>query len=61
MTNGMLKQIYAKLSELDHKVSALLVKEERPSEEEHKAIRAGLKEFSEGKYDSWETVKAKLK
>lgn len=54
MAQATLKQIYSKLSEIDQKVSALLVKEEKPTKEELKAIRAGRKQFAEGKFKTWD-------
>ena len=57
MTEATLKQIYSKLNELDKKVSALLVKEEKPTKEELKEIKSGKKQFAEGKSKSWQSVK----
>jgi len=60
MTQASLKQIYGKLNELDQKVSALLVKEEKATEEEARAIRAGKRQFARGEYRSWKKIKAEL-
>ena len=57
MSETTLKQIYSKLDELDKKVSALLVKEDVPSKEELKAIKAGRKQFLQGKFQSWDKIK----
>ena len=43
MAEATLKQIYSKLNEIDQKVNSLLVKEEKPTKSELKAIRAGKK------------------
>ena len=61
MEDSTLKQISKKLDEINTKVSALLVKEEKPTLEEKRAIKAGEKEFKEGKFKSWRTVKAQMK
>ncbi len=61
MAETKLKQIYKKLNEIDTKVSALLVKEEKPTPEEKAAIGRGEKEFSEGKFKSWRQIKASMK
>ncbi|HLC36889.1 MAG TPA: hypothetical protein VJK05_04765 [archaeon] len=61
MSEMELKQIFRKLNEIDSKVSALLVKEIKPSEEEKAAIKRGEKEFKEGKFLSWHELKAKMK
>lgn len=61
MQETVLKEIYSKLSDIDQKVSALLVKEEKPSKEELRAIRAGKKEFAQGKFRSWEKIKTQTK
>jgi hypothetical protein len=52
------ERILAKLEDIDQKVSALLVKEEKPSKEELAAIRAGKKEFEQKKFKSWNRIKA---
>lgn len=59
MAQTELQQIYRKLSEIDTKVSALLVREERPSKSELRAVKRGEKEFSEGKFRAWSQVRAK--
>ncbi len=59
MAQTELKQIYRKLSEIDSKVSALLVREERPSRSELRAIRRGEREFSEGNFRAWSQIRAK--
>ena len=61
MAEATLKQISKKLDEINTKVSALLVKEEKPNLEEKRAIRLGEKEFKERKFKSWATVKAQMK
>lgn len=53
----VLKEIYSKLSDIDQKVSALLVKEEKPSKEELRAIQAGKKELAQGKFRSWKKIR----
>jgi hypothetical protein len=55
-----LKQIYSKLSEIDQKVNSLLVKEEKPTKNELKAIRTGKKQFAQGKFRSWDEIKRTL-
>jgi len=45
-----LRQIYKKLNEIDLKVSALMIKEEKATKSELKAIRLGQNEFSQGKF-----------
>ena len=60
MAETTLKQIYSKLNELDKKVSALLVKEEKPAKEELKSIKAGKKQFAQGKFKSWQAVKQSI-
>ena len=55
---SMLKQIYRKLDDLDVKVSALLVKEEKATLEEVKAIQLGKKQFREGKFKAWDAVRS---
>ena len=59
MQETVLKEIYSKLTDIDQKVSALLVKEEMPSKEESKTIQAGKKEFAQGKFRSWTKIKAR--
>ena len=56
-----LEQISKKLDEIDLKISALLLKEEKPTKEELRAIKAGEKEFRAGKYRSWKEIKALIK
>jgi len=60
MAEAVLKQIYSKLNEIDVKVSALLIKEEKPTKEELRAIKLGEKEFTEEKFKPWKEVKSKL-
>ncbi|MBI4044248.1 MAG: hypothetical protein HY392_00900 [Candidatus Diapherotrites archaeon] len=60
MASATLKQIYSRLNDIDQKVSALLVKEERPTKEELSAIRIGRKQFAEGKFKSWQEIKSTL-
>ncbi|MCR4369100.1 MAG: hypothetical protein NUV67_04305 [archaeon] len=60
MTETTLKQIYSKLNEIDQKVNSLLVKEEKPTKGEMKAIKAGEKQFSQGKFRSWDEIKKTL-
>ncbi len=61
MAQTALKQIYRKLREIDRKVSALLVKEEKATRAETRAIQEGEKDFSAGRFRSWSEVKAKYK
>ncbi len=61
MAQTELRQIYRKLSEIDSKVSALLLNEEKPTRAETLAIKRGEKEFSEGKFAAWGKVKSKYK
>ena len=61
MAQAILKQIYKKLWEIDSKVSALLVKEEKATPEEKTLIRRGEKQFREGKFKSWREIKASMK
>ena len=61
MAEATLKQINRKLYEIDTKLSALLVKEEKPAIEERRAIKQGEKEFKEGKFKSWRAAKAQMK
>jgi len=56
MASASLRQIYDKLEEIDMKVSALMVKEEKPSKNELRAIKMGEKEFSAGKFKSLKEV-----
>lgn len=60
MADATLKQIYSKLNEIDQKVSALLVKEEKPTKEELSSIRVGRRQFAEGKFRSWREIKSML-
>ena len=60
MTTTVLKQIYSKLNEIDQKVNSLLVKEEKPTKSELKAIRAGKKQFAQRKFRAWEEIKKTL-
>lgn len=57
----MLKQIQKKLDLLDLKVTALLVREEPATPDESRAIRRSEKEFAQGKYKSWDDIKAHKK
>lgn len=57
MVQATLKQIYSKLNEIDQKVSALLIKEEKPAKDELRAIRAGEKQFAEGKFRAWSEIR----
>ena len=61
MPEATLKQIYSKLNDIDQKVSALLLKEEKPTVEELRAIKIGKKEFSEGKFKAWKQIKSQSK
>ena len=56
-----IKQIQSKLIEMDSKLNALLVKEEKPSAEELDDLRKGHKEIVEGKLVSWKKVKSEMK
>ncbi len=58
---AMLKQIQKKLDLLDLKVTALLVREEPATPDESRAIRRSEKEFAQGKYKSWDDIKAHKK
>ncbi|MDO8624757.1 MAG: hypothetical protein Q7R47_01640 [Candidatus Diapherotrites archaeon] len=60
MSQTTLKQVYSKLQDIDQKVSALLVKEEKTTKAEQKAIRVGKNEFAQGQFKSWERVKKDL-
>ncbi len=51
-----LKQIYRKLNEMDMKLSALMVKEERPTRSELHAIRLGKREFLQGKFKELDKI-----
>lgn len=57
MTETTLEQIYKKLNDIDLKVTALMVKEEKPTKEELRAIRAGQKQFAEGKFSEWKDIR----
>jgi hypothetical protein len=57
MAEVVLEQIYSKLNDIDQKISALLLKEEKPTVEEARAIGIGKKQFSEGKFNSWKQIK----
>jgi len=57
VAEATLKQIYSKLNEIDQKVNSLLVKEEKPTKSELKAIRAGKKQFAQGTFRSWDEIK----
>lgn len=57
----VLQQIYSKLTDIDQKVSAPLLKEEKPTAEELRAIKLGKKQFSEGLFRPWKEVSASLK
>lgn len=60
MAEAMLKQIYLKLNEIDQKVNSLLVKEEKPTKSELRAIKAGERQFAQGKFRSWDEIKKTL-
>jgi len=61
MAEVVLEQIYSKLNDIDQKVSALLLKEEKPTAEELRSIKSGKKEFSQGKFKSWKQIKSQSK
>ncbi len=60
MSQSSLKQISSKLNEIDQKITSLIIKKEKPTKEELKAIRAGKKQFSQGKFQSWDEIKKNL-
>ena len=57
MPEATLKQIYSKLNEIDQKVNSLLVKEVKPTKGELKSIKAGERQFAQGKSRSWDEIK----
>ena len=59
MAQVLLKQICAKLDELERKVSALLAEEEPVTKSELRAIRRGEREFAEGRLKPLAEIKAK--
>ena len=61
MSQTTLTQIYSKLAEIDQKVSALLVKEEKPTKNDLKAIRVAKREVAEGRYKDLGEIKAKYR
>lgn len=55
------KELKLQLDEINQKLNALLVREEPATKAEQKALREGKKEFAQGKFVTWESLRTRIK